>query len=119
MVRAQIEVSNKRKRIYTIVIFTVSLAILLAIILFTYRYKENLSFAAVMVLVITGLIIFLAGFLALVQGGRTIGYYCCGNCHEKFMPSVMSYMSTAHIPQKSYLKCPKCGKKNWCKKRIE
>lgn len=88
------------------------------IVLIIYKYKENLSIPMISALSILGLAIFLVGFLGIVQGKRTIGYFSCGNCNTQFIPSLMNYIITAHIFGKSYLRCPECGKNNWCKKRL-
>lgn len=119
MNKTQVEISNKGKILYTVAIAVISLVAFVSIIIFTYRQKASLSFPAIVALVMFGLVIFFAGFWVTVQGLRTIGYFCCSNCNEAFTPGVMNYMRTVHIFKTSYLKCPKCGCKSWCKKKIE
>lgn len=46
------------------------------------------------------------------------GVYECPNCGEKFIPSMKDFVSGAHTFTKRKLKCPKCGKKAYCKKRL-
>lgn len=46
------------------------------------------------------------------------GVYECPNCGEKFVPSMKEFISGAHTFTTRKLKCPKCGKKNFCKKRL-
>ena len=43
------------------------------------------------------------------------GKYKCPNCGEKFVPSAVSYVFSAHFGTTRYLKCPKCNEKSWCK----
>lgn len=114
-----IETSNKQRILYTVAGALVSLVIFISIIIFTYKNKADMSFPAVMALVILGLVIFFVGFWITVQGARKIGCFSCSNCNEEFTPSTMSYMRTAHLLKKSYLKCPKCGEKSWCNKIVK
>lgn len=46
------------------------------------------------------------------------GVYECPNCGAKFIPSIKDFVSGAHTFTKRKLKCPKCGEKNYCKKRL-
>lgn len=45
------------------------------------------------------------------------GVYECPFCGEKFA-SMKDFISGAHIFTKRKLRCPKCGKKSFCKKRL-
>ena len=99
--------SDKKRIFLTAVISVVSFVLFISIVLFTYRYKESLSIPVIAALAISGLVILSIAIWTVMQGGRTIGYFYCSNCNEKFVPSVMSYMCTAHVWRKCYLKCPK------------
>ena len=46
------------------------------------------------------------------------GVYECPVCGEKFIPSMKDFIFGAHTFTKRKLKCPKCGKKSYCKKRL-
>ena len=46
------------------------------------------------------------------------GVYECPNCGEKFVPSMKDFILGPHTFTKRKLKCPKCGKKSYCKKRL-
>lgn len=46
------------------------------------------------------------------------GVYECPNCGEKFVPSMKDFIGGMHTLTKRKLKCPKCGKKSFCKKRL-
>lgn len=47
------------------------------------------------------------------------GVYECQNCDEKFVPSIKDFISGAHTFTKRKLKCPKCGKKSFCRKKLK
>ena len=46
------------------------------------------------------------------------GYYECKNCHYKYVPKYLSVLGATHIGRTRYMKCPKCNKRTWNKKRI-
>ncbi|MDE7337169.1 MAG: helix-turn-helix domain-containing protein [Clostridia bacterium] len=47
------------------------------------------------------------------------GVYECPSCGEKFIPSMKDFISGAHTFTKRKLRCPKCGKKYYCKKKLK
>lgn len=46
------------------------------------------------------------------------GVYECPVCGEKFIPSMKDFVLGMHTVTKRKLRCPKCGKKSFCKKRL-
>lgn len=46
------------------------------------------------------------------------GVYECPECREKFVPSMKDFIFGLHTFTKRKLRCPKCGKKNYCKKKL-
>ena len=46
------------------------------------------------------------------------GYYECHDCHHKFVPKYFTALITPHLSTIRFLKCPKCGKRTWCKKTM-
>ena len=49
---------------------------------------------------------------------RDAGVYECKHCGERFVPTMKAYLFAPHMPISRKLKCPKCGKKSYCKKRL-
>lgn len=49
---------------------------------------------------------------------RDAGVYECPHCGERFVPTMKEYVMSTHTPTKRKLKCPKCGKRSYCKKRL-
>ena len=47
-----------------------------------------------------------------------IGYFECKHCKERFIPNIKSYIAGLHTFTTRRLKCPKCGKTSYCKKRL-
>lgn len=49
---------------------------------------------------------------------RDAGIFECPHCGEKFVPTMKAYVWGAHTFTRRRLKCPKCGKTSYCKKRL-
>ena len=56
------------------------------------------------------------GFAILIE--QTAGYYECRKCHHKYVPTYNSVLWAMHYGRTRYMKCPKCEKRSWQKKRI-
>ena len=79
-------------------------------------YMEIISKQAKDILVFIACAIFLVGLLALMEGGRTFGYYKCLRCGETFVPGFINYTIGMNIVAIRMLRCPHCGKWRWCLK---
>ena len=70
------------------------------------------------ILIVLSLIFIFVGLFGLVLLDVNIGYFECAECHERFIPSIKNYVFGMHTLRKRKLKCPICGKKTWCLKRM-
>ncbi len=64
-------------------------------------------------LVVMFLSIFIAGALE-----WNAGTYECRKCGTRFVPTVGGYIKGAHTLTTRRLKCPHCGQKSYCKRRL-
>ncbi|MBO5867234.1 MAG: helix-turn-helix domain-containing protein [Clostridia bacterium] len=48
----------------------------------------------------------------------SVGAYKCKNCGHEIVPTYKQALNAPHMGTTRYLKCPKCGKRSWCKKII-
>ena len=64
-------------------------------------------------------IIFIIGMALAIKIEQIAGYYECGNCHHKYVPTFKNILWAQHMCRTRKLKCPKCGKKTWNKKVIK
>lgn len=46
------------------------------------------------------------------------GVYECKRCGQKFKPAFGAYIMGVHMLTTRYLKCPHCGEKSFCKRRL-
>lgn len=70
------------------------------------------------VLCVAGFIIGMIGIHFCLIIEKDAGYYECGNCHHKYIPTYRAILFAMHMGRTRYLKCPKCNKKSWNKKTI-
>ena len=47
---------------------------------------------------------------------QTAGYYECGKCGHRYVPTYKAVFSAMHMGRTRYMRCPECGKKSWQKK---
>ena len=49
----------------------------------------------------------------------SVGAYKCKKCGHEIVPTYTQALGAMHAGTTRYLKCPKCGKRSWCKKVID
>ena len=70
------------------------------------------------VLIVFGFICALVGCGFGIRIEQTAGYYKCGKCGHRYVPSFNSVLIAMHFNRTRYMKCPHCGKRSWNKKVI-
>ena len=112
--RKQKEISDKILLKLEVLIMVISMLFMFSLILIA-AFIDMDSWIRFL-LVGIGFVQFLACAFISVRLEQTVGYYECKECGEKFVPTFMQVNIAQHIGRKRRLKCPKCGKKTWCKK---
>ena len=69
-------------------------------------------------LIVIGFIAMSAVILCICFLDNEIGDFECVKCGEHFTPSYGAYIMGMHTITRRHLRCPKCGKKSWCKKTL-
>ena len=69
-----------------------------------------------LVVVFSGFIPGIIGFLYAVKIEQVAGYYECGHCKHTYVPTYRSVSFAQHRGRTRYMRCPKCNKKSWQKK---
>ncbi len=70
------------------------------------------------VLIVTGFLIAMVGIFYALKIEQTAGYYRCGKCGHKYVPTFQSVLWSMHVNRTRYMKCPNCNEKSWQKKVI-
>lgn len=70
------------------------------------------------VLIVIGFVLGLIGIFFALRIEQTAGYYECAKCGHRYVPTYRSVLWAMHINRTRYMRCPKCNKASWQKKRI-
>lgn len=87
------------------------------VLIFVASFCE-MSTAWRIALIVVGFLNFCVGIMYCIGIERNAGFYECGQCHHKYVPTYKSVLFSAHMGRTRLMKCPKCGEKSWQKKVI-
>lgn len=110
------KIQNKKKLIGEILIGCAFIGSVITLILLV-GIVSIATYLKIILIVLSFIFIFV-GLFGLVLLDVNIGYFECAECHERFIPSIKDYIFGMHTLKKRKLKCPICGKKTWCLKRM-
>lgn len=99
------------------VIMIVSLTALLGGMLVAAFLVQNETYK--IIIVITVCVLFIVPCFFALKLEVSVGAYKCKNCGHEIVPTYIQALNAMHRGTTRYLKCPKCGKRTWCKKVIE
>ena len=106
----------KKKIIIAVIVCAITLLAGLTLLLVSGLLEMKLWLR--IVLGIIGAVIIISGIGLACFLERDAGVYECRHCGERFVPTMKAYIFAPHTPTNRKLKCPKCGKKSYCKKRL-
>ena len=112
----QKEEADKRLLSLEIFIGVLVSAILLSLV-FVASYVQMEDWLRVLLIVI-GFIPFIIGIAWAIRIEQKAGYYECGKCGHKYVPTYSNVLWAMHMMRTRYMKCPNCNKKSWQKKVI-
>lgn len=94
------------------------LLISLILIMISAALFEFMPLEWSVLLLILSIITFIIALAAAILLDYGAGVYECKKCGQKFKPTFRAYVWGAHTLTTRYLKCPHCGKKCFCKRRL-
>lgn len=107
---------NRRQFMLTLALGGVSLLAFITLLIVACLYTDVIALPVKIAMIAVACVIFAVGFLAVYEGQRKIGYYKCSKCGNAFIPAFRSYAFSLNMVSKRLLKCPGCGKRNFCEK---
>ena len=69
-------------------------------------------------LIAVGFVICIIGVMFALRIEQTAGFYECGKCHHRHVPTFNSVLWAPHVNRTRYMRCPQCHQKSWNKKRV-
>lgn len=107
---------NKKKMVLQILI--VFSTVLSGCVMFLIAGLLQMPVRLRVALIIIGAVVAAVGIGVCCVLDRDTGYFQCPVCNETFIPSMSSYVAGVHTLTKRRLKCPRCGKVSFCKKKL-
>lgn len=106
------------KNLTKILLSVCILLISLVLIMISGASFEVFPFGWSVLLVVLSGITFIIALIAAILVDFDAGDYECKKCGQRFKPTLGAYIRGAHTLTKRYLKCPHCGKKSFCKRKL-
>lgn len=106
---------NKDKVVLSIVGVVLSIALLVVSTVLAEEKVINPA-TTIALIAVSVILVFVAIYYAAKVDYET-GVYICRNCGHIFKPTFKAYILGMHTLTTRYLKCPKCSKSTWCKRR--
>lgn len=108
---------NKKKVILSVVVVFITLLAAITI-LFIATEHDGVGTAERIILIVIGVIVMIGGLGVATALDINAGTYECRKCGKRFVPKLGSYLNGAHTITTRYLRCPECGKRSFCKRRL-
>ena len=69
-------------------------------------------------LIVLGFILFFVGAFFALRIEQVAGYYECGKCGHRYVPTYKTVNLAMHVVRTRYMRCPECGQRSWQKKKL-
>ena len=107
---------NKKKVVLAVVATVVTLVASLTIILMSGLLQMEQWQRGMLIGI--GLAVLLGGLIVAAALEWDAGTFECKHCKARFVPTMGAYIMGMHTLTTRHLRCPECGKKSWCKRRL-
>ena len=107
--------NNKVKITLSVIGVVISTALLVISTILAENAVISPKYATVLT-TISVILVFVAIFFA-AKVDYEAGVYECRKCGNVFKPTFKAYFLGAHTLTTRHLKCPKCNKKSWCRRK--
>lgn len=114
--KKQKEESDKRLLNIEVIMGIISIIMYLIMVMIV-SFSNMQDNTRVLIIMILTVFVFIECLLAL-RIEQQAGYYECGKCHHKYVPTYSNVLWAMHINRTRYMKCPECQKRSWQKKVI-
>ena len=118
MQKEKIKSDKSLLRAEIIIGVTATIILLACVFAFAYLMERGEYLFGVLSLVF-GLLVFMPSLLFCLYIEQKAGYYKCGNCGHKFIPTFSQVSLAPHVGRSRWMKCPNCQKRSYCKKTLD
>lgn len=106
----------KKKIIIGVVICLITLLAGITLILISGLIEMEIWLRALLIVIAVVTVIVGIGLACVLD--KDAGVYECPHCGKRFVPTMGAYILGAHTLTTRHLKCPECGKRSYCRKRL-
>ena len=107
---------SKRKIVQSIAVCMIT--ILAGTTLVTVAGSLEMDTMLRVILIAVAVIVIAGGIAVAASLEMSAGTFECKHCKHRFVPTAGAYIAGPHTITTRYLKCPECGKKSYCKRRL-
>ncbi|MBQ2757086.1 MAG: hypothetical protein IJA78_01880 [Clostridia bacterium] len=107
---------NKTKLILEAVVLCITL--LAGITLIMVAGHVDLETWQRVTLTVIALVVIFGGIAVAAVLEMTAGGFECPKCGKYFVPTKTAYIMGMHTVTRRHLRCPHCGVKSWCRRRL-
>ena len=107
---------NKRKLILEVVVVMITLLASCTLIMLSGLLEMETWLRVTLIAI--GLVVMFGGIGVAAVLEMTAGYFECSKCGAYFVPTKTAYIMGVHTVMRRHLKCPHCGKRYWCRRRL-
>ena len=107
---------NKRKLLLEFIVILITLLSSVTIILLSGLLALDTPLR--ILLIVIALVVMIGGIAVAAVLEMTSGYFECPQCGAYFLPTKKAYVMGMHTITRRHLRCPHCGKKSWCLRRL-
>ena len=107
---------NKRKLLLEFIVILITMLSSVTIILLSGLLALGTPLR--ILLIVIALVVMVGGIAVAAVLEMTSGYFECPRCGTYFLPTKTAYVMGMHTVTRRHLRCPHCGKKSWCRRRL-
>ena len=107
---------SKRKIVQSIAVCMIT--ILAGTTLVTVAGSLEMDTMLRVILIAVAVIVIAGGIAVAASLEMSAGTFECKHCKHRFVPTAGAFIAGPHTITTRYLKCPECGKKSYCKRRL-
>ena len=107
---------NKRKLLLEFIVILITMLSSVTIILLSGLLALGTPLR--ILLIVIALVVMVGGIAVAAVLEMTSGYFECPRCGAYFLPTKTAYVMGMHTVTRRHLRCPHCGKKSWCRRRL-
>ena len=107
---------NKRKLLLEFIVILITMLSSVTIILLSGLLALGTPLR--ILLIVIAFVVMVGGIAVAAVLEMTSGYFECPRCGTYFLPTKTAYVMGMHTITRRHLRCPHCGERSWCRRRL-